>query len=271
MERPKDKSATLVLLSISLLLLPVYACDKKPSQISDEQRTPRSMEELTANMVLIPAGEFNMGSPPGKWQDDEHPQHSVYVDSFYMDKYEVTVGQYKEFIRATGHPSPPAWVSKYSATDNHPIIGVSWEDADAYAQWAGKRLPTEAEWEYACRAGSTAKYTSGDFEDALSEHAWYYFNSYGKPRPVGQKKPNAWGLYDMHGNVWEWCSDWYKSGYYKRSPTKNPKGPRNGLAHVARGGAWNISARNLRSATRGFGSPTGPGKTVGFRCAMDAE
>jgi formylglycine-generating enzyme required for sulfatase activity len=282
-EAEKDKSHGSALIPILIALTLLCACEKEPAEIPEEPQAPKSMEELIDGMALIPAGEFMMGTPQGKGRADESPQHRVSLDSFYMDKCEVTVGQYKEFLRATGHSSPPKWAldypisdnhpwtPRYAITDNHPIVGVSWEDANAYARWAGKRLPTEAEWEYACRAGSTGEYTSGDYEDALSEHAWYWFNSHEKPHPVGQKKPNAWGLYDMHGNGSEYCSDRYSSGYYRRSPTNNPKGPIFGSTRVVRGGAWYDSATYVRSAARGSVSPEGWDQYGGFRCVLDAE
>ncbi len=228
-------------------------------------------KQIRAEMILVPAGEFMMGSPSGKGAYDEYPQHRVYVDAFYMDEYEVTMSQYMAFIRATGHRGLPDWVSKYAPSDNCPVVGVSWDDAVAYAQWVGKRLPTEAEWEYACRAGSAMKYSFGNDEGRLGEYAWYDKNSGGKTHPVGQKKPNNWGLYDMHGNVWEWCSDWHDSKYYQSSPSKNPKGPANGRYRVLRGGSWGHYASYIRSAYRDIGTPVDTRSGVGFRCAKDIK
>ena len=169
-------------------------------------------------MVLIPAGEFQMGSDNG--DDDEKPVHTVYVDAFYMDVYEVTVGQYRKFLQATGQGALPDWISKYSPTDMHPVVGVGWRDAMAYATWAGKRLPTEAEWEYAARGGLVGKtYPWGNAIDASKAN---YGDNIGSPTPVGSYGANGYGLYDMAGNVWEWCLDELDTDFYARSPRQNP-------------------------------------------------
>jgi len=220
-----------------------------------------------AEMVLIPAGEFIMGSDTGG--SDEKPVHKVYLDAYYIDKYEVTFEQYDKFCEATGRRKPrdSGW-----GRGNRPVINVSWNDAVAYAEYYGKRLPTEAEWEKACRAGSNTKYCFGDAELELSDYAWYDKNSGNKTHPVGEKKPNAWGIYDMHGNVWEWCSDWYDDKYYsvvaEQSSAKNPKGPNSGSYRVLRGGSWDYFAVGCRSAFRGWDSPTVRYPIIGFRCAL---
>lgn len=144
-------------------------------------------------------------------------------------------------------------------TDDHPVVHVSWNDAKAFCDWLSKktgrtvRFPTEAEWEYACRAGSTGKWCFGDDERAVRDYAWYGADSGMQTRPAGQKKPNAWGLYDMHGNVWELVSDWYDEGYYARSPRENPTGPDTGNMRVRRGDSWTggvpVPARPFATAT----------------------
>lgn len=184
-------------------------------------------------MALIPAGEFEMGS--NNTDRDEKPIHTVYVNAFYMDIHEVTVGEYKQFVKETGHRPLPPWVSKYSPTDKHPAVCVSWHDAMAYAKWAGKRLPTEAEWERAARGGLKGKlYPWGDvvpdgtqcnFADKNSIKNYADQNaddSYEWNAPVGSYPPNAYGLYDMAGNVWEWCLDAFDPNFYTNSPRKNP-------------------------------------------------
>src|ERR1035438_5851928 len=146
-----------------------------------------------------------------------------------------------------------------------PIVGVSWEDAQVFCQWAGCRLPTEAEWEYACRAGDPAAFCFGDAESELEQYAWYAKNSGGKTQAVGQKKPNRWGLYDMHGNVWEWCEDRY--GGYSKKPVTDPTGPEKGDSRVLRGGSWGVDfPTHLRSACRYGNTPVGRGDDFGFRC-----
>lgn len=192
-----------------------------------------------AEMVLIPAGEFQMGSVDGF--DDEKPVHTVYVDAFYMDVYEVTNALYKKFVDATGHSAPECRDNSTYNAPEQPVVGVSWHDAIAYAEWSGKRLPTEAEWEKAARGGLKAKkYPWGD---KLTHGDANYSGTGGKDRwdgtsPVGSFSANGYGLYDMAGNVYEWCADWYDSGYYSASPERNPTGPSSGTGRVLRGGSW---------------------------------
>ena len=232
----------------------------------------------TANtdMVLIPAGEFQMGSNDSEASDDEKPVHTVYVDAFYIDKYEVTVGAYKEFIQATGYPDPD-WheIAEDSPTDRHPIVRVSWHDAMAYAQWAGKRLPTEAEWEKAARGGLVGqKYTWGN---AIDPSKGNYNRNAGGTTVVGSYPPNGYGLYDMAGNAWEWCLDEYDSDFYTNSPQKNPisGGTIEDIIsnvtvvktdRVLRGIAWTDTAEPVLVATRVGGNPAKTSRLYGFRC-----
>jgi formylglycine-generating enzyme required for sulfatase activity len=215
-----------------------------------------------APMVLIPAGEFTMGSNDG--EANEKPSHRVSISAFYMDKYEVTFDLYDRFCEAAGRakPSDSGW-----GRGNRPVINVSWNDATAYANHYGKRLPTEAEWEYACRAGVTGKWCFGDDEGQLGGYAWYSANSGSMTHPVGEKAANAWGLHDMHGNVWEWCADWYDAGYYAASPVQDPTGAFSGQYRVLRGGSWGGAAVDCRSAGRDRVNPWGRFNDGGFRCA----
>jgi formylglycine-generating enzyme required for sulfatase activity len=200
--------------------------------------------------VLIQAGEFQMGSPDNEKdrQSDEGPQHKVKITKpFYMQTTEVTQAQWKAVMG--NNPSN-------FKGDDLPVERVCWEDAQEFIKKLSTkeglkyRLPTEAEWEYSCRAGSTTRFCFGDDESKLGDYAWYDKNSGNKTHPVGTKKPNAWGLYDMHGNVWEWCQDWYDENYYKNSPAEDPQGPANGEFRVLRGGCWYNYVRLCRSAYR---------------------
>jgi formylglycine-generating enzyme required for sulfatase activity len=204
-------------------------------------------------MVLVPAGEFTMGSPDSDKDafSDEKPQHRVRITKpFYLGKYEVTQEQWKAVMG--NNPS-------YAKAPKYAVELVSWEDRQNFLDrlnaklgaGGGKfHLPSEAQWEYACRAGSTTKFCYGDDEARLGDYAWFADNSHGKSHPVGEKKPNAWGLYDMHGNVWDWCHDWYDGGYYAKSPVDDPRGPATGTGHVGRGGGRTAIAKLCRSAVR---------------------
>jgi len=221
-----------------------------------------------AEMILVDEGEFMMGSPDGEGWQSERPHHKVFLDAYYIDKYEVTVKQYRKFCEATGKSMPRT--PSFGWQDDHPVVNIMWNDAVAYATWAGKRLPTEAEWEKACRAGSETRYCYGDDAGNLGEYAWFSVNSGNRTHPVGQKKPNAWGLYDMHGNVCEWCSDWYEEGYYKSSPDRNPTGPENGRYRVLCGGSWYNRDLNCHSGIRGWLDPSNWLVNYGFRCVRSA-
>jgi len=244
----------------------------KPKEVVDEGPEKRIIwKKDGAKMVLIPAGSFEMGDHFNESLARERPVHTVKLDAFYMDKDEVTVGKFRKFVRETGYEYD-RWddVADYSPTDKHPIVFVSWNDAAAaYAEWAGKRLPTEAEWEYAARGGLIGKrYPWGDDEGVARDYA-NYKGTGGKDKwtrcaPVGSFKSNGYGLYDMAGNVWEWCSDWY--GSYSNSPLRNPQGPSTGMGRVLRGGSWFNVTDRLRAAFRGNSAPADSSVTFGFRC-----
>jgi formylglycine-generating enzyme required for sulfatase activity len=196
-----------------------------------------STSSIGMEFVRIPAGEFMMGSPlsENNRESDERPLHKVKITkSFYLQTTEVTQAQWVAIMG--NNPS------YYTGDDNRPVDCVSWEDVREFLRKLSEnkgvkyRLPTEAEWEYACGAGSTAKYCFGDSEDKLVEYAWYAKNCGGQTHPVGCKEPGKWGLYDMHGNVQEWCRDFYAEDYYGKGPTNDPEGPSNGKYRVARGG-----------------------------------
>ena len=217
----------------------------------------------SAEMVLIPAGSFEMGSNE---EDDEKPVHTVYVDAFYMDKYEVTNVQYQKFMRATGHREPKYWNDSRFNQPNQPVVGVSWHDATAYARWAGKRLPTEVEWEKAARGGLEGRrYPWGNTINSSNAHYDQDLGT-GKPASVGSYSPNGYGLYDMAGNVGEWCADWGDLDYYSNSPLRNPQGPSTGEWSVLRGGSWDGYTILLRVADRIRSNPADAFNSGGFRC-----
>ncbi len=215
-----------------------------------------------SNMVLIPAGKFIMGSMDGS--SDEQPIHSIYLDSFYMDEAEVTCRRYGRFLKETGYPSHELWNPEFDRPDD-PVAGVSWPDAVAFAGWAGKRLPTEAEWEKAARGGlSGKKYSLGDNIDRDMGN----YNSFGTT-PVKSYDPNGYGLYDMIGNVMEWCQDCYEPDYYSHSTRKNPPGPVCGEKKVIRGGCWNCSSDSLLTVSNRFRhDPLHGSYSIGFRCVV---
>jgi formylglycine-generating enzyme required for sulfatase activity len=219
--------------------------------------------------VLIPAGNFKMGSRSSLAAGDEHPSHRVRISRpFYLQTTEVTQDQW--FAVMGNNPS------YFKGHGDRPVERVSYQDALEFIRRLNRRegttryrLPTEAEWEYACRAGTATDYSFGDSSAGLNDYGWSNGNSYGTTHPVGKKRPNPWGLYDMHGNVWEWCSDWYAKDYYKKSPSTDPKGPASGGYRVLRGGAWYLDAGFLRSANRGGNIPSSRSRANGFRVVRD--
>lgn len=224
------------------------------------------------NMVLIPKGEFNMGknsANPSDWQRE----HKVTIDSFYLDQYEVTNQQYYDFCLANKHALPEFWGMKEFKCGldfpDYPVVGVSFFDAASFAKWAGKRLPTEAEWEYASRGGLTDKnYPTGDQIDSTKAN---YAKKYKGSLQTGTFPPNNFGLYDMPGNVWEWTSDNYTDDYYQVSEPNNPKGPKNGRFKVIRGGSWHSGAMCVQNYFRNGLSPSWVDMAVGFRCAKSLK
>ena len=239
-------------------------------------------------MVLIPAGKFQMGSDKGN--ENEMPVKTVYLDAYYIDKYEVTNRQYAMFLNTLGKTpkevdhfinieSPYCKIEyvdgKYQAEQGyeyHPVLFVTWQGAKDYTKWADKRLPTEAEWEKAARGGfegreypwgNTISHVNANYEGSDGVDDWLV------TAPVGSFAPNGDGLYDMAGNAWEWCADWYNNQYYKKMPLKNPKGPDSGTIRVIRGGSWGNDACYLRCAFRYGAPPMIAFNHGGFRCAKD--
>jgi formylglycine-generating enzyme required for sulfatase activity len=299
-----------------------------PGEVSGTTKGPDDSKTSTPEgMVLIPGSWFDMGDTFGDGEDDEKPVHQVYVNDFYLGKHEVTVGEFRKFVRATGYRTEAEkgdgayvwdgseWVKKndanwlypyFNQTDDHPVVCVSWNDVVAYCNWRseeaslklvytingsnvsadfsakGYRLPNEAEWEYAARSGNKGyKYSwgngnpsgknGGNIADEAAKRkfsSWSIWEGYDDgyifTAPIGSFNANEFGLFDMTGNVWEWCWDWYGSDYYKTSPGRNPRGPESGSYRVLRGGSWDVKPDDVRSASRGYRTPDNRGR-IGFR------
>jgi len=260
-----------------------------PAQV----KKPSTVDDPLANaMVYIDGGEFTMGSTEGG--ANEKPPHKVEISSFWMSKHEVTIGQYLAFCTATDSHWPE-WLEKRSQYNMEtgkkqdyykkvgmnqtnttlPVTGVSWPDAVAFCAWLKEktghnyRLPTEAEWEYAARGGKNSKGYTYSGSNNVNEVAWNSSNSESRVHAVGSLKENEAGLYDMSGNVWEWCADRYDAGYYKSSPLKNPQGPTSGTSRVCRGGSWSNLSIICRSAIRYSYNTTNRFYDIGFRVAQD--
>jgi sulfatase modifying factor 1 len=228
-------------------------------------------------MVLIPEGPFQMGSLASGGDLDEMPQHAVFLPAFYMDLKEVTQAQFAQFSQATQYPKPvvPVFQEELSLITKPelPVVGVPWDAAKDYCQWAGKRLPTEAEWEKAAGGEEGYRWPWGnDFLERASnlqgeEDGYKYF------APPGQFESgrSPYGLYDMAGNAAEWVMDWYDADYYKTAPFKVPKGPETGKFRVYRGGSWNDASGNARVAKRFAAAPHQTSAVIGFRCAKDVS
>ncbi|MGQ9632576.1 MAG: formylglycine-generating enzyme family protein [bacterium] len=216
-------------------------------------------------MVWIPGGTFQMGDRWGNGDPNEKPVHTVTLEGFWMDVAEVTNEEFKKFVDATDYGAQGEWRDYYKE-DGHPVVAVTWSDAVAYASWAGRRLPTEAEWEYAAGGPEHTKWSLGDEFDG-SKYTW--MDNQGNPtRPVASHPANGFGLYDMSGNVWEWCADWFSERYYANSPSMNPKGPPTGDFRVLRGGSWLNDEWYLRVANRLGFPPDNWGDVFGFRCVQ---
>ncbi len=265
-------------------------------------------------LTLVPAGTFRMGLPNEDADDEHKPQHEVRISAFYLGVTEVTRGQFRQFSQETKYRTDAerdgkggwgwkeegnsleqdpkfTWLNPgFEQTDEHPVVNVSWNDAVAFCEWLTRvegrtyRLPTEAEWEYACRAGTTTKYFSGDDEESLASVAnvadgtaktkypnWTWAivarDGFVYTAPVAQFRPNAFGLFDMHGNVWEWCHDGFDGEYYKRSPKVDPPGAAQAALRVFRGGGWFCHPHSGYSGGRGRGRPGHPASDLGFRVA----
>ena len=283
----------------SAIELRIKECkDKKDAAATIQQISHKSKTLQGVTLLYIKGGTFMMGSPESEPERESNEiQHLVTLSDFYLSEKAITNEQYCRFLNAksissdgkgnvSGYGSQTLviaheWGVQYISSEwrpasgkaDYPVVYVTWYGAKAYCNWAGGRLPTEAEWEYACRAGTTTPFNTGAnlTTSQANYNGNYPYNSNVKEtylkrtQPVGSYAPNAWGLYDMHGNVWEWCSDWY--GNYSTSAVTNPQGSDSGLFRVLRGGSWNYSARFCRSANRYIISPLNRDYYYGFRLA----
>ncbi len=245
-------------------------------------QSPKTItNSIGMKLVLIPNGTFQMGSPiEEEGADNDEEQHQVTLTKdYYLGVTEVTQGQYEKVMGAAPSKFQKRVIRK-SDSSMYPVELVSWEDAVEFCKKlsdlpeekkAGRvyRLPTEAEWEYACRAGGKTAYSFGESSKSLGDYAWFTENSNRQTHPVGEKKANAWGLYDMHGNVWEWCSDCY--GDYPKGAVSDPTGSNGGGNRVCLGGSWLIEAARCRSALRGGDYPSQRTITFGFRLALSSS
>ncbi len=226
-----------------------------------DTRTVDLGDGVAMELVWIPEGEFMMGSEDGR--SNERPVHRVRItQGFWMGRHEVTQAQWQAVMGTNP--------SSFQGMD-HPVENVSWNDSQEFMGRLSEivgyefRLPTEAEWEYACRAGTETAYYFGDAPDRLDRFAWYRDNSGNSTQPVGEKRANIWGLHDMHGNVWEWCLDWYDEEFYARSPVEDPVNTTPGSFRVVRGGSWDDGDWNCRSTHRVWSAPTYFDRSLGFR------
>jgi len=266
---------TITILAVTAVALTLFSCGKKEIPGIKEIKSRSGIE-----MVSLPGGEFIMG--------DGAAAHKVKLSPFYIDKYEVTQGMFKKIEL----PNP-----SHFKDDKNPVEMVAWVNAAVYCNersleeglvpcynedtWEcnfnanGYRLPTEAEWEYAARAGTREKYFFGNDQKNLKNYAIHEKNSNGKTATVGSRKPNPWGIYDMYGNVSEWCNDIYAADYYKSSPVTDPRGPVKGKERVLRGGSWNDPEEAFSSAGRGMDASINDAcilrDTIGFRCVRKAD
>ena len=256
----------------ALLLAGLLAgCDSADFDSPPALSTPSDGETYVNSLGMtfqrIPADTFSMGSAEG--QENERPVRSVVLtEDFYMAEHEVMQRSWNRLMEE----NPSEFLDPY-----HPVESVTWPEVQTFIQRLNEReednyyrLPTEAEWEYAARAGSATAYHYGDNPDRLGEYAWYALNAEGSTYPVRRKKPNAFGLFDMHGNVWEWVQDYYHPTYYRWGATTDPQGPSEGRGYVIRGGGWRGVPVDLRTANRGWALPDYASPILGFRLVRES-
>lgn len=234
-------------------------------------------------LVFVEGGSFMMGSPANSGEGDERPQHKVTLNSYKISKFEITNEQFAKFLTAKGNQKSDGglWYqgsdfnqkgtvfTAKKGSEKLPVRFVTWSGANAYAQWVGGRIPTEAEWEFAARGGNKSKGYTYSGSNNINDVGWYVGNSGQRLHTVGEKKPNELGIYDMSGNVWEWTADWY--GAYTKEDKNNPKGASSGNARVRRGASAFCALPNTRSANRSSRVPDGVRHNLGFRVVFDVK
>lgn len=229
--------------------------------------------EVPEGMVYVPDGYFTMGNKESL-STEEKPVHQVYLKGYLIDKYEVSNSDYEKFLQEAGRPIPKYWYDERFNGPDQPVVGVSWEDAAAYAKWAKKRLPSEAEWEKAARGTKGISWPWGNERENI--YLSIYLNIFGTSDNFEYTSPvhqfflgrSPYKVYNMAGNVWEWCQDWYKPDYYKNSPEINPQGPESGIYKVLRGGSWINKIYNVSTTKRIRNYPDAKLNIYGFRCAL---
>lgn len=304
----EDELIDLVQMAVRKLLgievAPSKAEGKEPEKAATGVTSPLTGRPITdpvtgMEFVFLKGGCFQMGDTFGDGDKEERPVHDVCLNDFYFGRNEVRVGDFRKFVNETGYRTEAEsgdgcftyrgdkWEKDRNANwrkpgfaidDRHSVVCVSWNDSMAFIDWlkrkTGKqfRLPTEAEWEYAARSGGKREKWSGtSSEGELGQYAWHMGNSGSRMHAVGEKRPNGLGLYDMSGNVWEWCSDWYGENYYQSSARNNPEGAGNGSFRVIRGGSWYGNPRVVRAAYRNGFDPTSQSNGCGFRLGLSAR
>ncbi len=260
------RAAVIAMMAIVAL---IAACGPAPNPPAPTPTPAASPEPVVVpeGMAAIPAGEFVMGcdSDDPECDTDEKPAHPVRLRAFFIDRYEVTNAKYDACVAANACARTPFRDDPRFSASSQPVVGVRWSDANAYCAWRGARLPTEAEWEYAARAG-----TRWYREAGLDAVAWYKEIT-DRPRDVGGKLANPWGLFDVLGNAWEWTNDFYDAAYFASSPPSDPRGPASGEARVLRGGSWFNGSTNTRISTRHGAPPDDAANMRGVRCAKDGD
>lgn len=290
---------------IALLIISCFCCNRAQHQRDEKERSPSGsrvyIDTVTGmEFIFVKGSTFRMGDVHRIGRSNEHPHHEVTLKDFYMGKHEVTRAQFQKFINETGYITMAekigwswdwndnqmydlfkvkgvSWKSPgFSQGENHPVVFVSWNDASAYAEWLSQksglpfRLPTETEWEYAAKGGTEYEVWAGTSNiKKLVDYAWFGENSLGTTHPVGKKNPNSFGFYDMSGNVWEWCQNYYHP--YKKVPPSPPPGEDKGRYRTLRGGGWKDGEDYTRTTYRNGYSPDYYYKSIGFRLAFSPE